>query len=194
MIKMSRVYEVAVVIFPKVEELDFVGVWQVLGTTQHLSKDEYFKLKTVGTIEEPIKCAHGLTVFPDEALSSLSGCDVIVVPGGPGVSEAMKNERLLIQVKQAHKTGKLVCSVCTGAFVLAKARVLKGKKATTYHTKIDKLSRYGAIPVRERVITQDNIITGAGVSASLDVGLKIIEKLLGAEVAVKVAEWIEYSL
>jgi cyclohexyl-isocyanide hydratase len=189
---MSRVYEAVVVIFPEVEELDFTGVWQVLGTTQHLSKETYFKIKTVGTTEESIKCAHGLTVLPDEPLSSLSEYDVIVIPGGPGTSKAMKNEVLLNRVRQAYKAGKLVCSVCTGAFVLAKAGVLEGKKATTYHTEIDKLSSYGAIPVKERVVAQDNLITGAGVSASLDVGLKIVEKLLGAESAAKVAEWIEY--
>ena len=164
----------------------------MLGTTQHLSKENYFKLKTVGTTEESIKCAHGLTVLPDESLGNLSEYDVIVIPGGPGTSEAMNNEVLLNQVKQAYKTGKLVCSVCTGAFVLAKAGILKGRKATTYHTEMDKLSIFGAIPVKERVVVQDNIITGAGVSASLDVGLKVVEKLLGAESAAKVAEWIEY--
>ena len=188
---MSKVYEVAIIVFPRVEELDFTGVWQVLATTHHLSKEAYLKLKTVGTVKEPIKCAHGLTVLPDESLSSLSEYDVIVIPGGPGTPKAMKNEVLLNQVKQAYKNGKLVCSVCTGAFVLAEAGVLEGKKATTYHTEIDKLSNFGAIPVKERVVVQDNLITGAGVS-SLDVGMKIVEKLLGAESAAKVAEWIEY--
>jgi len=190
---MPKVYEVAIIVFPRAEELDFTGVWQVLGTTQHLSKETYFKPKTVGTIKEPIRCAHGLTVLPDEPLDNFSEYDVIVIPGGPGISEVMKNKVLLNQVRQAYKTGKLVCSVCTGAFVLAEAGVLEGKKATTYRTKIDKLSSYGAIPVKERVVAQDNLITGAGVSASLDVGLKIVEKLLGAESAAKVAEWIEYS-
>lgn len=189
---MPKIYDAAIIVFPRAEELDFIGVWQVLGTTQHLSKETYFKLKTVGTTEEPIKCAHDLTVLADEPLSNLSECDVVVIPGGPGTSEAMKNEVLLNQVRQAYKTGKLVCSVCTGAFILAKAGILKGRKATTYHTDIDKLSNFGAIPVEERVVIQDNIITGAGVSASLDVGMKIIEKLLGAESAAKVAEWIEY--
>ncbi len=189
---MSKVYEAAIIIFPRAEELDFTGVWQVLGTTQHLSRENRFKLKTVGTVKGPIKCAHGLTVIPDETLSNLSEYDVIVIPGGPGISEARKNEVLLNQVTKAYKTGKLVCSVCTGAFILAKAGVLKGKKATTYHTEINKLSNFGAIPIKERVVVQGNIITGAGVSASLDVGLKIVERLLGAESAAKVAEWIEY--
>jgi putative intracellular protease/amidase len=126
---MSKVYEAAIVIFPEAEEMDFIGVWQVLGTTQHLSRKTYFRLKTVGTVKGPIKCAHGLTVLPDEPLGSLLGYDVIVVPGGPGVSEATKNEPLLDQVKQAYKTGKLVCSVCTGAFVLAEAGTLEGKES-----------------------------------------------------------------
>jgi len=190
---MSKAYEAVVVIFPKVEELDFVGIWQVLGTTQHLSKENCFKLETIGTIEEPIKCAHGLTVLPDKQLGNLSEYDVLIIPGGPGTFEAMKNEGLLNHVRHAYKTGKLVCSVCTGAFVLAEAGILKGKKATTYYTEIDKLSDYGAVPVRERVVVQDNVITGAGVSASLDVGLKIVEKFLGADSAAKVAEWIEYG-
>jgi len=189
---MPKVYETAIIVFPRAEELDFTGVWQVLGTTQHLSKETYFKLETVGTIKRPIRCAHGLTVLPDKTLNNLSKYDVIVIPGGPGTSEAMKNEVLLGQIKQAYKTGKLVCSVCTGAFILANAGILRGKEATTYHTEIDKLSNFGAIPVKERVVVQDNLITGAGVSASLDVGLKIVEKLLGAESAAKVAEWIEY--
>lgn len=189
---MPKVYEAAIIVFPRAEELDFTGVWQVLGTTQHLSKETYFKLKTVGTIKGPVKCAHGLTVLPDESLSNLSENDVIVIPGGPGTSEAVKNEVLLNHVKQAYKMGKLVCSVCTGAFILAEAGILRGKKATTYHTEIDKLSSYGAITVKERVVAQDKVITGAGVSASLDVGLKIVEMLLGAEIAARVAEWIEY--
>lgn len=189
---MPKIYEAAIIVFLRTEELDFIGVWQVLGTTQHLSKENYFNLKTVGTVKEPIKCAHGLTVLPDESLGNLSEYDVIVIPSGPGTSEAMKNEVLLNQVKQAYETGKLVCSVCTGAFILAEAGILKGKKATTYHTEIDKLCIFGAIPVRERVVVQNNIITGAGVSASLDVGMKIVERLLGAESAAKVAEWIEY--
>lgn len=189
---MPRIYEAAIIAFPRAEELDFIGVWQVLGTTQHLSKETYFELKAVGTTGEPIRCAHGLTVLPDEPLGNLSEYDAIVIPGGPGTSEAMKNKVLLNQVKQAYRTHKLVCSVCTGAFILAKTGILNGKKATTYHTEIDKLSNFGAIPVRARVVVKGNLITGAGVSASLDVGLKIVEKLLGAESAAKVAEWIEY--
>jgi cyclohexyl-isocyanide hydratase len=187
-----RVFKTAVIVFPNVEELDFVGVWQVLGTTHHLSEEEYIQTITLGTISDPIKCAHGLTVIPDETIENLSEYDVIIAPGGPGTYQAMKDEHLLKEIRQAYEYRKIVCSVCTGAFILANAGILKEKRATTYHTEVEKLSKYGAVPVKERVVVDGNVITGAGVAASMDVGLKIVEILLGKESARNVAEWIEY--
>jgi cyclohexyl-isocyanide hydratase len=188
----ARVFKAAVILFPNVEELDFVGVWEVLGTTQHLAKEKYFQVRTLGTVSDPIKCAHGLTLISDETIENLSKYDVIIAPGGPGVYQTMKDEDLLREIRQAYESRKLVCSVCTGAFILANAGILKEKRATTYHTEVEKLSKYGAVPSRERVVVDDNVITGAGVAASMDVGLKIVEILLGKESARKVAEWIEY--
>ena len=189
---MARVFKTAVIVFPNVEELDLAGVWQVLGTTHHLSEQEYIQTITLGTTSDLIKCAHSLTIIPDATIENLSEYDVIIVPGGPGTYQAMKDEHLLKEIRQAYDSRKLVCSVCTGAFILAETGILRGKRATTYHTEVEKLSKYGAVPVKERVVVDDNVITGAGVAASLDVGLKIVDMLLGKESARKVAEWIEY--
>ena len=185
-------YKAAVIVFPGAEELDFVGVWQVLGTTEHLFKKAFLRPHIVGTTTGPIKCAHGLTLIADDELNDLSKYDVVVVPGGPGVSEAMKNELFLAGIRKAYEAGKTICSVCTGAFILGEAEILKGKRATTYHTRIDELAKYGAFPVKERVVIEGKIITGAGVSASIDLGLKIVEIFLDPESARKVCEWIEY--
>ena len=190
---MARVSKTAVIVFPYVEELDFVGVWEVLGTTHHLSEEEYIQTITLGATQNSIKCAHGLTIIPDAAIENLSEYDAVIVPGGPGVSQAMKDGHLLKEIRQAYESRRLVCSVCTGAFILANAGILKDKRATTYHTEVEKLSKYGAVPVKERVVIDDNVITGAGVAASLDVGLKIVEILLGKESEMQVAEWIEYG-
>jgi len=189
---MGKVHKAAFIVFPKIEELDLAGAWEVLATTQHLSEETYFRAETVGLASEIVKCAHGLQIKADQQLDDLSKYDIIIVSGGPGVRDAAKNKQLLQEIRKAHKMGKIVCSVCTGAFVLAKAGILKGKKATTFHTELDKLSEYDAIPVKERVVVEGNIITGAGVSASIDVGLKIVEILLGKKTASKVAERIEY--
>jgi len=91
----------------------------------------------------------------------------------------MKLENLFAQFAPVH-------------FVLAEAGILKGKKATTFHRELDRLSNYGAMPVKERVVVEGKVITGAGVTASIDVGLKIAEILLGKETARKVGERIEY--
>ncbi len=185
-------YKAAVIVFPRVEELDIVGVWQVLGTTEHLSKKTFFRPYMVGTVTGRIKCAHGLTLAVDKELDDLSKYDVVVVPGGPGVSEAMKNEPLLAGIRKAYEAEKTVCSVCMGAFILAEAGILRGKRATTYHTKINELTKYGVFPVKERVVVEGKVVTGAGVTASIDVGLKIVEIFLGSESARRVCEWIEY--
>ena len=189
---MTRTFNTGVVVFLGVEELDFVGVWEVLASTQHFSPQKFFQCKTVSWTLDPIKCAHGLTIKADELCKNLSQYDVVVVPGGPGINQAMKNQQLLREVRQAYESGKLVCSVCTGAFILAEAGILRGKRATSYHTEVEKLSKFGAIPIKERVVVEDNVITGAGVAASLDVGLKIVETILGKESAHKAAERIEY--
>lgn len=189
---MARIYNVAVIVFPEVEELDFAGVWEALAATQHLAREEHFLNRTVSVTLGPVRCAHGLTILPDEDFTDLSKYDVMVVPGGPGIQHALGSERLLNEVRKAYESGKLVCSVCTGAFILAKAGILQGKEATTYHTNLEGLSKYGAIPVKRRVVVEGKIVTGAGVSASIDVGLQIIEIFMGKEVAKEVAELIEY--
>jgi len=189
---MKKVYRAAFIVFPGVEELDLAGAWEALATTQHFSKETYFLNQTVGVKSLIVKCAHSLTIKADKLLTDLSKYNVIIVSGGPGVRNIVKNKSLLQEIKEAYEAGKMVCSVCTGAFVLAEAGLLKGKKATTFHTELNKLSRYGAVPVKERVVVEGNIITGAGVAASIDVGLKIVEILLGKETAARVAERIEY--
>ncbi|MCS7365730.1 MAG: DJ-1/PfpI family protein [archaeon GB-1867-035] len=185
-------FKAAIIVFPNVEELDFVGVWETLGTLEHFS-EEYFEKHLVTIISDKIiKCAHGLTILADMKLTDLTDYDVIIVPGGPGVREAMKNEMLLTKIKCAYEAGKLISSVCTGAFILAKAGLLRGKRATTYHKQLKNLAQFNVKVLKQRVVAEENIITGAGVTASIDVGLKIIETILGKEKAKKVAEWIEY--
>jgi len=99
--RMKKVYRAAFVVFPRVEELDLVGAWQALGTTQHLSAETHFLTQTVGLTSGMIKCAHGLTIKADQQLGDLSQYDVVVVPGGPGIRDVMNDRRLLREVEKA---------------------------------------------------------------------------------------------
>jgi cyclohexyl-isocyanide hydratase len=194
---MVRIIRVGAVVFQDMEELDLAGMWEVLGSTRRLFrdgifKDAYFEIESQGVTQGPIKCYHDLKIMPDKPLGNLAQYDVVLVPGGPGRLVVQKDPRLQAEVKAAYEAGKLVCSVCTGAFILAEAGILKGKRATTFHTVIDKLAEYGIEPVRKKVVVQGNIVTGAGISSAMDVGLKIVELMLGKEASKTVADWVEY--
>jgi len=194
---MVKVIKVGVLVFQDLEELDLAGMWEVLGATRRLYrenvlKDAYFELETVGTEVGPIKCYHDLKIIADKPIESLPDYDVILVPGGPGRLKAQKDERILSQIRKAHAAGKLIASVCTGAFILAEAGLLKVKKPTSFHTVVDQLANYGCTPVKKRVVVEDKIVTGAGISSSMDVGLKLVELMLGKDAARITSEWVEY--
>jgi cyclohexyl-isocyanide hydratase len=194
---MARVIHAGAVVFQDVEELDLAGVWEVLGSTRRLYregiiKDAYFEIESQGVTPGPLKCYHDLKIMPDKPLGNLAQYDVVIVPGGPGRLVVQKDPKLQAEIRNAHEAGKLICAVCTGAFILAESGILKGKKATSFHTVVEKLADYGIEPVRKRVVVQGNIITGAGISSAMDVGIKIVEITMGREAAKTVSEWVEY--
>ena len=194
---MVSVIHAGAVVFQDVEELDLAGIWEVLGSTPRLHregilKDAYFEIESQGVTPGPLKCYPDLKIMPDKPLGNLAQYDVVIVPGGPGRLVVQKDPKLKAEIRNAYEAGKLICSVCTGAFILAESGILKGKKATSFHTVVDKLADYGVEPVRKRVVVQGNIVTGAGISSAMDVGIKIVEITMGKEVARTVSEWVEY--
>jgi cyclohexyl-isocyanide hydratase len=194
---MARIIKVGVLAFPDLEELDLAGAWEVLGATRRLFregvfKDAYFELETVGKETGPVKCYHDLKIVVEKRLDALPGHDVLFVPGGPGRLKAQKDSAIQEAVRKFYESGKIIASVCTGAFILAEAGILKGKKATSFHTVVNQLSGYGACPLKERVVVDGNVVTGAGISSSIDVGIKLVEIMMGREAAETVTQWVEY--
>jgi len=189
-----KLKKIAVYVFPDVEELDFVGVYEVLTKTVAMKEDgsllidEALKVDIIGP-KRKIKCANNLTVEPHRVTKDFRGYDMVVIPGGKGVRTLIKDRALLEKIKQFSED-HVVCSVCTGALVLAEAGVLKGKKGATHHDHRDELSRFCKV-VNERVVIDGNVITTGGVSSSLDLGLEILELVYGTEVADQVADRLE---
>jgi cyclohexyl-isocyanide hydratase len=189
--------KVAILVFPGVEELDFVGFLEVLAVANRVRGERYFETELVGTEAGPIECSGGLKVVPDGKLRDLGGQDLLFVPGGgarrgTGVDTLLGNRLVLGALQKAYEEGKMVWSVCTGALLLARAGLLDGRAATTHHEFFDDLKRSGAKVRRARVVVDGRITTGGGISSSIDVGLELVKETLGREAAKEVGERMEY--
>jgi len=190
--------KVAILIFPGVEELDFVGFLEVLAVSNRVRGGGYFETALVGTEEGPIVCAGGLKVVPDRDMSEIGEHDLLFVPGGgasrhTGVELLMKSGPVLDRLRQSYREGKRVWSVCTGALLLGEAGLLKGKRATTHHSSLEQLGSTGAMVSSGRVVTDGRVTTGGGISSSIDVGLALVEEELGKDIRTRVELRMEYT-
>ena len=187
----------AILIFPGVEELDFVGVYEVLSKAWAMKKAGELEIESPPEVlllarEQRVECANGMVVQPHQRYVGLGDFDFVIVPGGQGVQRLKDDKALLADISLFQKTGRMLCSVCTGALVLAWSGVLQGIKATTHYMYRERLKEYCEV-VDQRVITDGNITTAAGVSASLDLGLVLLERFYGSSAAQMVAQRIEYA-
>ncbi|MET4697169.1 cyclohexyl-isocyanide hydratase [Constrictibacter sp. MBR-5] len=178
---------IAMVIFPRMTQLDLTGPFEVLARMPGA------KVDLLWHHIEPVKDAQGLTFTPTATFSTYGTPDILFIPGGPGVLEAMQDEYLIAFVRSAGEGASLVTSVCTGSLVLGAAGLLKGKRATTHWGAIEQLALLGAIPTPERVVVDGNTVTGAGVTSGIDFGLAVVAKLHGEEKAREIQLQIEYD-
>jgi len=180
---------VAMVVYQEFTALDLIGPYQFLSAL--MDHQVVLVSKKKGTY------------FADTALAietdmSFKDCPAevaaIVIPGGTnGTIAAMKDPETLDFVRSRAEKAKVVASVCTGSFVLAAAGLLKGKKATGHWIARDLLTEFGVIPVNDRVVKDGKFITGAGVSAGLDLGLELVSILSSDNYAKLSQLWLEYD-
>lgn len=184
---------IGILIFPEVEELDFVGPFEVLSYVNKIRP----KSTTVRLIAEtpgPICAFNGMKIIPDMVLCDCPGFDIVVAPGGRGRFAAMKNKAILGFIRSQATTAQFTASVCTGAFLLAEAGLLTGKKATTHHTAFSELGSYSVKLVRSKIVRDGNIVTSGGVSSGLELGFYLLSELFGVPLAQEVASKIEYEI
>ena len=174
------------VLFPDFTGLDLVGPHEVLVRSAA-------RCVLLARTLEPVRSNHGLRVLPDSTFAGCSQLDVLVVPGGPGQERAMQDEELIGFIAQQSAGTAWTAAVCTGALLAARAGVLTGRRATTHWLAMNELARLGAIPVHERVVRDGRIITGAGVSAGVDMALTLVAHLYGEEAAQQIQLAIEYD-
>ncbi len=175
---------IGLLLFPKITQLDMTGPLQVLARVPNA------KVHILWKKIEPVMSDAGLALLPNMTFEACPPLDVICVPGGGGQVDLMDDAEVIAFVRRQGLQAKFVTSVCTGALVLGAAGLLQGFKATTHWASHDQLAMFGAIPVKQRVVVDGNRITGGGVTAGIDFGLVVAEKLSSR----KVAEMIQLSL
>jgi putative intracellular protease/amidase len=180
--------KIVFLLFDGLTALDAVGPYEVLSRMP--GAEVRFAGLTAGTI---VTGDQRLRLCTDAALSDITACDLLVVPGGFGTRPLERDERVLEWVRAIDKTTTITASVCTGSFVLAAAGLLKGRRATSHWAMRDRLAEYGAIPTAERVVRDGKYATAAGVSAGIDFGLSLALELHGPDVAAAIQLGIEYD-
>jgi cyclohexyl-isocyanide hydratase len=184
---MSYQFQIGIVVFPKVTQLDFTGPLQVFsslpGATVHL----------IWKRIEPVPSDTALTVMPTVSFADCPQLDVICVPGGAGTDDMVVDEEMLDFLRAQAKVAKYVTSVCTGSLVLGAAGLLRGYKATTHWAAMKYLEPYGALPTKTRVCVDRNRATGGGVTAGIDFALTLVSHLADRETAEMIQLRLEYN-
>jgi putative intracellular protease/amidase len=179
---------IAIVLFDGFTALDAVGPYETLGRIPGA------KVTFVAETAGPVRTDTGtMAITADASLPDLPDPEIFVIPGGPGQFHQMDNDKLLEWIRQAHETSTWTTSVCTGSLLLAAAGLLDGKKATSHWLALDQLPAFGAEPTLQRVVFEGKIVTAAGVSSGIDMGLALIARIHGDEVAQAVQLGIEYD-
>ena len=186
---------VALLIFDNVEALDFAGPFEVFSATDWQSEMKPFKVSLVAEKPGPVLAHNGLSINPHYRLHDHPHADIIIVPGGYGTRREMNNPVILDWVRKQAQKAELVLSVCTGSLVLGAAGLLDDLPATTHHLRFELLQQ--AAPrcvVREdqRVVDAGKVVTSGGIAAGIDMSFYVVARLLGKEVAIETAQYMEY--
>jgi transcriptional regulator GlxA family with amidase domain len=179
--------QIAILAFDGMTALDAVGPAQVLTFVPGAS------LRWTSPEPGPKRTDAGVSLITSHALAEVAGADIVLVPGGVDMRPVMADQRVLDWLRAAHATTQWTTSVCTGALVLGAAGLLQGRRATTHWAALDRLEKFGATPVSERVVVDGKIITAAGVSAGIDMALRLAARLAGDTIAQGIQVGIEYD-
>ena len=180
--------QIAILLFDRFTVLDAIGPYQVLSGLP--GAEAVFVAERPG----PIRDEEGSLILSAQAgLPDVPHPDVIVVPGGPGQNDQMRDGPVHEWLRNADQTSAWTTSVCTGSLILAAAGLLAGRRATSHWLALGELGPFGATPVPDRVVFDGKYVTAAGVSSGIDMGLTLAGRIAGDRVAQSIQLMIEYD-
>lgn len=191
---------IGILVFDEVEILDFCGPYEVFSTASRVHARRHpahtmFRCFLIADEMRPVRSRGGMKVLPDCVLLPSADIDVLIVPGGD-VSEVAEQPHVISWIRAQARDTTITASVCTGAFLLAKAGLLNGLNATTHWEDQDELAgSFPAVTVRRNLpwIDCGKVVTSGGISAGIDMSLHLVERLAGAELALATARQMEYQ-
>lgn len=192
---------IAIYVFDQVEALDFAGPYEVFTTATRMHARNApqdapaFEVFTVGRTREAVRARAGLNIEPDHTIADHPRIDCLIVPGGVVDKEQGKQDVIDWIAAQATQV-RITASVCTGAFLLAQARLLDGLTVTTHWEDIaDLRAAFRALKVVEgpRWCDQGSLVTSAGISAGIDMSLHLVERLHGRALAERTARQMDFD-
>lgn len=178
---------VTFLLFPNLTQLDFTGPLQVL------SRLPGAKVALAAKTMAPVATDTALTLNPTHDFSDCPPTDLLCIPGGFGIDQAIADAETIAFVKREAARARYVTSVCTGAFILGAAGLLEGKQATAHWAYHDFLPLVGATPVKARVVRDGNLFTGGGVTAGIDFAFTLAAEIAGEDVAKAIQLGLEYD-
>jgi len=179
--------KVAYVLYPDFTALDLVGPYEVI--SRWPEAEVHFLARSL----DPVRCDVGLTVVPTDTPETLRDPALIVVPGSGNPVPVLSDDALVDWLRSAAPGCQWTASVCTGAGLYAAAGLLEGKKTTTHWGFRDNLRAMGVEVVGDRVVWEGNHISGAGVSAGIDMALALTDRVHGRKLAESLQLIIEYD-
>jgi len=168
-------------------QLDTTGTFEVLARVPNWTVD------LVAASMQPVRTDRGLMILPTQTRESAKPCDILVVPGGPGIDNAMLDVGWIAYTQREAADAKYVFSVCTGSLLLAAAGLLTGRRAGGHWQARDLLARFGVPPSDARLTVDGKFYTSAGVTSGIDMALRVVADIVGEESARKIQLAIEYD-
>lgn len=180
----------AFIIFDRMTSLDFIGFYDPVTRLKSMKIIDDFEWR-ICAITRHIVDDRGLRIEADEVGQPLGLYDMLFVPGGFG-SRTLQHDGEFVDWLKTGASARLRVSVCTGALLLGAAGFLRGLRATTHPGALKELEPYCKTVVRDRVVDEGDTITAGGVSASIDAGLHVVQRLAGPDARARIAAQMDY--
>ena len=191
---------IGIYVYDQVEVLDFSGPFEVFTTASRVYGRQnpgasLFDVYLIAEQNALVTARADFKVQPHFTIHNHPKLDVLIIPGGVHIHE-LEKQSVIEWIQQTADTTQLTASVCTGAFLLAKANLLEGKSATTHWEDIPDLhTMFPSLDIKEDVpwVDNGNIVTSAGISAGIEMALHLITKLVNKKLAIKTARQMQYT-